>query len=437
VTIPSIDISPARNNITARFEKAWNMRKLKEFAAALVLATALAPAAVLTIPTAAFAQKTVSAKVGKPLQEAQAAAKAGDFRGALAKVKEAEAITPKTAYEEMVVQDFKVYVCSNLRDSACAAAAAEAAFKTNAWAAGEKGRRLKYLSQINYTIRNYAKCISYAERHFAEVGQSADLAELVAQAYYQQGNWTKALQLSQDAIRAAERAGQKPKKGTLQIAQASAYKLKNGAVNKDLLFKLVDYYPSADYWASLVGTLKAQTGTSDHFRLDALRLLDAAGGLKKAADYMQMGEMSLQQGLPGETLRIVNKGFAAGVLGVGPEAARQKRLQTEAGKQAAAAKAGLARKAAAASASPQGDDDIKVAEAYETFGDNQNALPLLATGLSKAGLKAPDEGRLLLGRVQLNLKKKAEAISTFKSITTDPKYSELARAWAILAKQKT
>ncbi len=421
------------------------MHNLKKLAAALVMATAIAPVATLATSTAAHAQddkkskKTKKAKPGKigakvaaPLQAAQQLALEKKWTEALAKVNEAEAISPKTPIEEMAVQDMKAYVCLNLKDYACATTAAEAAFNTNAWGQDEKGQRLKNLAQLTLTTKDYAKAIAYGDRHLAEVGQDPVVISIVAQAHYFSGNYQKALDISQNAARAAEQAGQKPDEAYLQIALFSAVKLKNNPAARDALFKLVEFYPSPDYWSDLVNTLHSRADMTEHYSLDVFRLGLAAGTLQTADDYVEMAQTAMQLGLPGEAQRALDKGFAAGVLST----ANQRALRTQATQQSTADKATIAGQASAASGSAKGDDDIKIAEAYETYGDNDKALALVTSGLSKPGLKAPDEARVLLGRIQLNLMKKAEAIETFKSVKTDPKYADLARAWALHANQK-
>lgn len=411
---------------------------LRHAAAALMVFAIAAPAAFIATSAPFVAQaKTLGAKVGKLLQEAQALAKEKKFKEALVKAKEAEALPGKTPYEELVVQDFLTYLHVSLRDYGKGALSAEAAYNTGQWPAEEKGKRLKSIAELNYQSRNYAKTVSFAERYFNEVGQNADLSALVAQSYFQQGNYAKALQTSQDLIRSAERAGKKPSETTLQIAQSSAFRLKDGRSTKETLFKLVQLYPKPAYWADLIRAIKNQTGMSQHLTLDVLRLQLAAGQMKVRTDFVRMSEIALQLGLPGEAQRVLEKGFATSVLGVGttPDAARERRLLATAKATAATDKATLSAQAANAAATVPGDDDIKIGEAYETYGDNQNALVLLAGGLAKNGLKSPDEARMVLGRVQLNLKLKAEARSTFAAIKTDLKYAELGRAWSILSYQ--
>ena len=72
------------------------VRVLRAAVAAVFLGTAAAVSLVSMVP--AQAQATVSAHIGALLQEAQAQAKAGNWKGAMAKVNEAEGAANKTSF---------------------------------------------------------------------------------------------------------------------------------------------------------------------------------------------------------------------------------------------------------------------------------------------------------------------------------------------------
>ena len=69
-----------------------------------------------------------------------------------------------------------------------------------------------------------------------------------------------------------------------------------------------------------------------------------------AADYMEMAQLLLQAQLPAEAKTVVDKGYAAGVLGTGAEAARQQRLRDLVNKNVVDSKASLAKRTADAKA---------------------------------------------------------------------------------------
>ena len=94
------------------------------FAASLLCA--VAGTTVIMSPTAAIAADKIGKAVGAPLSEAQKLATAGDFQGALAKVKEAQAVTDRTAFEDYKINQFLGFVSIKLNDFASATTAYEA-----------------------------------------------------------------------------------------------------------------------------------------------------------------------------------------------------------------------------------------------------------------------------------------------------------------------
>src|SRR4029077_4760387 len=99
------------------------------------------------------------------------------------------------------------------------------------------------------------------------------------------------------------------------------------------LDKLLTSYPKKEYWSILLGRLPRKSGFSDRFSLDLFRLRLATGNLTKADDFMEMTQLALQAGDPAEGKAVIEKGFAIGALGSGPEGERQKRLRDLAIKQ--------------------------------------------------------------------------------------------------------
>ena len=71
--------------------------------AAIAFSSLLGMTAATLVPSVAVAQQTVSAKVGVPLKAAQGAIQKKNWNGALAKIKEAQAVQPRTAYDDYMI----------------------------------------------------------------------------------------------------------------------------------------------------------------------------------------------------------------------------------------------------------------------------------------------------------------------------------------------
>lgn len=411
---------------------------LAAVSAAFAASAFLAPAAVLIAPSAAHAaeKQTIGAKVGKPLQDAKTLADQKKWTEAIAKAKEADAIVGKSAYEDFVVKDFLTFLYVNVLDYGNAAVAAEAALNSGQAPANDVQRRTKLLAQLYYSSKNYGKALEYAEKYSSKYGSDSQISDIVVQGYYLQKNYSKALALTLDAVQDSEKAGRTPGELILQIALSSAYNLKDNAKTKDLLFLLVQYHPSNEYWGNLFDMLLTSKGGNERSNLELFRAKYAAGVMKDASDYEEAGQTAIQLGLPGEAQRFIQAGFDKGILGVGPNAGRQKRLQTLANTQAAQDKATIAAQAKQAAASPNGTAAVKVAEALESYGDAAGALTLIQSGIAKPGIKNLDEARVTLGRIQYVLGQKDDARKTFADVKTDPKMTDVAHIWTILSRKK-
>ena len=92
--------------------------KLRAVTTAFLIGTATACGAALILSSPAAA--AVSAKVGKPLLEAQQLFQKGDYKAAMAKVNEVEAISGKTAEETKIVNQMRDAIAVKSGDASTA-----------------------------------------------------------------------------------------------------------------------------------------------------------------------------------------------------------------------------------------------------------------------------------------------------------------------------
>ncbi|HEY9023506.1 MAG TPA: hypothetical protein VIP05_04330, partial [Burkholderiaceae bacterium] len=198
--------------------------------------------------------------------------------------------------------------------------------------------------------------------------------------------------------------------------------------------KLVLNYPGNKQYSSIyLADLPGKAGFSSRFSLDLLRLRLASGNLTAAADYMEMGQLLLQAQLPAEAKMVVDKGYAAGVLGTGAEAARQQRLRDLVNKSAADAAASLAKSTADAKAGKTGDDRVTSGAEYASMGKYDEGIALIQEGIGKDSLKHPEDAKLRLGVAQLQSGKgKAVAAKTLRTVQGTDGAPEIARLYVAL-----
>lgn len=388
-----------------------------------------------SMATAAYAaekSQTISnPKLAKPLKAVQDLMQKKKFAEAKAELKEAQAVTGKTPYEEFVVNQFLAFISVNLKDYATAAQAFEAMADSGATPAGERAQNLKTIVQLNYQIKNYAKVTKYAQRYLKEIGPDVDMSLIMAQTHYLQKDYKSAVVDINEAIRTAEAAGKSPKEDWLNLLMASQYNSGDKAGVSKTLEVLVEKYPAQKYWKDLLGGLQGQTGLTNRQNFEIYRLKFATGVIDGATEYVEMAELALQLGLPGDATTVLQKGFAAGVLGTGAGKDREIRLQKGAQAQADADQKILSKVEKEAAAKPTGDALVKLGEAYSSYGQYDKAIELYKAGIAKGSLKEEDLTQLDMGITYAAAKKTEQAVAAFKSVGKASKYASLARLWTI------
>jgi tetratricopeptide (TPR) repeat protein len=408
----------------------------KRFVAVVVLGSALALGAAgsLSVRDSAFAAgQTVSAKVGKPLQDAQKLIEQKKYREALTQVNEADKISPKTTYEQFIVNDMQGFLYQQLGDYGNAAKAYEATIKSGQLPAKDVATRQRALVSMYYVSKNYSKALSSANQVLASGGPDADMYTIAGQSSFILGDYAGAAKSVAAAIQLGESAGRRPDETSLQLLMSSQYKSGDTKGYAKTLERLVRTYPKPEYWNSLLASELNKPGTSDKRSLDIYRLQLAVGGLVKPDDYMSMAKVALVASFPGDAKAALERGFKAGVLGKGAaeQADKQKRLLAAATKQAADDQAILPQLESQANASAQGDLDVRVGELYASYGQYDKAIAAIQRGLAKGGVKNVGEAKLSLAWAYVLANQKDKARQTFSSIDGKDGTSDLARLWLI------
>jgi tetratricopeptide (TPR) repeat protein len=184
-----------------------------------------------------------SAKLAKPLKEAQDGLKAKNYPEAIEKLKEAERTAGKTPYDQHLINDMLAFAYIKTSSYADAAEAMEAQIDDGFTPQSDVAQKVRALAQINYQLKNYDKAIKFGNR--AINGGFADEAirAIVGQAYYLKGDWEGTLKFEEEIVDNQIKAGQSPKSETLQLILSSCVKLNDNACEKRARERLRRYYP--------------------------------------------------------------------------------------------------------------------------------------------------------------------------------------------------
>ncbi|MEC5162196.1 MULTISPECIES: tetratricopeptide repeat protein [unclassified Janthinobacterium] len=371
----------------------------------------------------AFAADTVRAEVGKPLQEAQRLVSSGKNKEALAKLREADNVGGKTAFETYQIERVRASAAAASGDNDAAIKAFEFVINSGRLSAAEAPKFTQGLAGMYYRAKDWPKAITWINRSLKD-GENAQMRELLIQTYYVSGNYAAAAKELQGSGRGASE-GQLQMLANIQLKQGD----KAGYVST--LEKLAGGYPKTSYWADLLNRVTGKPGFSERLSLDVWRLKLVNGLLGKPGEYMEMSQLALQAGNPAEALKIVDLGYKKAVLGTGADAPRHQRLKDLAvktladnAKNAAAAEAELLK-------NKDADGLASLGFAQVSNGEADKGLALMNQALKMGGLKHADEVKLHLGIAYLNAGKKSNALSTFKTVQGSDGAADLARYWVL------
>jgi len=401
-------------------------RSLRSGLAAVLVAFA----AMLASPGAsAQAKDTVRPEVGKPLQAAEGLFRQKRHKEALAKVAEADAASGKTPYENYVIQRTRASILAASGDSAGAAKAFEAVLAMGRSAPAEQLRMVQAVAGLHYNAKDYAKAAQWASRYFKEGGTDPNTRTLLVQSYFLLNDCASVGKLVGNG---GTEGGRKPAEQELQIMANCYLKQKDSTGYVTALERLVTHYPKKEYWTDLLNRVQKKSGFSDRLSLDVYRLKMATGNLVTANDYLEMTQLAIQAGFPAEAKAIVDKGYAANVLGAGKEAERHQRLRDLTSKTLAEYTKGRDQAEKDARADKAGNGLVTIGYNYVAEGAPQKGLAYMEQGIQKGNLKRPEDAKLLLGIAQLQSGSRSRGLQTLRSVHGNDGTADLARLWMLV-----
>ena len=386
--------------------------------------------------SSAYAQEAVRPEIGKPLQAASALLKSNKFKDALAKIREVDSVPNKTANETYLIESMRGSAASGAGDNETIIKSFESVIASGKAPAATQLKLIEALAGAHYRARDYAATNKWATRYLREGGGNSQIRTLLIQSYFQSGDFANSAKESLIDIQADEKAGRTPSEEKLQLLANSYLRQKNSNGYIATIEKLLNYYPKKSLWADVISRLQRKSGFSDRLALDVYRLQLATGNLTATNDYMEMSQLALQAGFPGEAKKVVDEGYANGALGKGTDVDRQKRLRDLVEKRVAENQKVITGSADEAAGNAAKDGNALVNLGYNLFTSGQVAkgISLMEAGIKKGELKRPDDAKLRLGTALIQSGQKAKGAQVLKSVQGTDGAHDLANLWVIFAR---
>lgn len=358
---------------------------------------------------------------------------AKNFTEAQNRITQAEALPNLTPYETYIINRMKLSLATANKDEKMQQAALEAILATGKLPEADKPTFTSALAAMYYNAKNYPKSIELYKQLQASGVNNEQVSQGLVRSYYFSGDYASAAKLMGPQLEAEEKAGKTPSETELRMYASAANKAKDDAAYMNGIEQLASYYPNDDYWSDLVarGILR-KPGYDHNFDTDTLRLKFAAVKKMEVDEYDDLAELALKDGFPTEAKKVVDAGFAAGVLGTGSNAAKHRQLRDRATKEAANDAKNIASGEASAEKSKTGAGLVNLGWAYVTMDQFDKGIGFIQQGIAKGGLKSPDEAKLRLGMAYARAGQKDKAIQTFQSIQGGHGASDIAHYWIVL-----
>ena len=197
--------------------------------------------AVLTVALLAAlatqAQEAVRPDVGKPLQAAQDLIKAGKYKEALAKVRDADAVGNKNANEAYLVERMRIAAASGAGDMEAASRAFEVLAAGGKLAAADKARMAESIAGGYYRAKDYTRAMQWGQRYFKEGGSNPAIRTLLIQSQYLAGDYAGAARELTAEIQAAEKGGTAPGQDRLNLLLNAVQAMAKSSGEKEIFVR--------------------------------------------------------------------------------------------------------------------------------------------------------------------------------------------------------
>ncbi len=403
--------------------------------ALLAVALALPCYLVSGVTSTAIAQTgsdVIRRELSSPVTKAQEFLKEKRFKESLAALGETDSVHDKSPYETLIIEQMRAAASVGLEDAAQAEASYQLVIATGRLSTADRQAVEGNLAILFFRQKNYAKASSWGQQYLGDGGTNPQIHSLVINSLYLSNDFAGTSRELTMQLRATEAAGAVPTEDQYKLLASAQLKLNDEAGYVATVEKLVERYPTQDYWADLLSRVAGQKSFSERLLIDVYRLQRAVGALTEPADIMEFAKQSLEAGFPTEAAQVLQEGFKSGTLGTVPGGVKQQQLLAQATKAAAADAKSIDAPPADAK---QGSALLNNGFDLVLNGRFDAGLGLMERGVGKGDLRFPDDARLRLGIAYAMAHQTANAVRALQGVGGGDGAAELARLWLIYVKR--
>jgi len=148
--------------------------------------------------------------------------------------------------------------------------------------------------------------------------------------------------------------------------------------------------------------------------------------LEKEAELVTMAQLYMQHEVPYKAATLLDAEMIRGRV---PKDARNYRLLSQAWTLAAEDEQAIPALQEAAKLSDDGELNLRLGNAYLNLSQYDKCAPAIREGLSKGGIKSPDNAQISLGMCLYNLQEYRDAITAFREAGKTQRSRRIANQW--------
>jgi tetratricopeptide (TPR) repeat protein len=368
------------------------------------------------------------------VQSAQAAIAAQKWPECLAALTAAEAVPGRAPYDDFAISELRIPCSARTGDFATTAVALAKGLEIGApngfLDAEAIKQRYKQLMQVNYQLKNYPKVVEYGKLAVAGDPGNTELRVMMAQALYLTPDYPGTVAAVEPLVSEIVQRGETPPDVALGLWTSACVRMKDDACTLRAVEKQVAYAPTDEAWGNLF-LLTMQKAPPDQ-SLNVLRFANEVGALKTGDDVAEYASLALEKGYPGEAQSVMEAAVAAGKFGgVGKTTPGAANLLQMAKAAATPDRATLPKQAKDAAAAKTGTPEVRLGQAYLSYGQPAEAVGAIERGLARGGVKDMADANLSLGIARLRAGDKAGAAQAFDAVQGNPFAQRLAGYWKL------
>lgn len=339
------------------------------------------------------------------------------------------AATATTADDKVLTGELQLSLGELSMDSRIKRQGAQTKLDSGKVAVTEKSKYYMVIGNLSMDLKEYAAARTAFQAASDAGAAPGEALVSLSDAYLKDNQPAAGLKALQDAV---VKAGPAAQEGWIKYGVASAYRAK--MPNEAAMFanELVNMFPSKENWSLAIAVVRDLNGFQGHDQIALLRLMQRTGSFSEERDYVEYVQALSKRGLPGEALKIIDQGVAAGLLKPADEFVSDARKEANARvTNDRASLPGQEREARGAAATAA--TVTAAADTFLSYDQPAKAEELYKIALAKPGVEAA-RVNLQLGIAQSDQGKWADAQASFAKVNDTR--APIAQLWSAYAKSK-